>query len=219
VIPPGDERREEIPAVPSPDREEKVRGITGAETRMLEEVMAHPTAGIVERRNRLGLSVRKLYSIVSSLSDRTLLSSSLVSTPKGKTRVLRLTAAGAEALDLKGQRIDGARHESDAHWYWKTKLAEGLRKKGYTVAVEKGGADLVLGKDGERIAVEIETGKSDAEANVRRNLANGFERVIVVWLNGRPSKTVPDERVHAMALADFLRQFSLASRASPTPKT
>ena len=124
--------------------------------------------------------------------------------------MLRLTAAGAEGLGLKKQPIDGARHESDAHWYWKTKLAEELRERRYTVAIEKEGADLVLEKDGERIAIEVETGKSDAEANVRRNLANGFDRVIGVWLNGRPSKTSPDERVRVMTLAGFRRLFSLA---------
>ena len=40
--------------------------------------------------------------------------------------------------------------------------------------------DLVAYKDGQRIAFEIETGKSDAIANVKKCLDAGLNRVVVV---------------------------------------
>ena len=64
-------------------------------------------------------------------------------------------------------------------------LAEHLRASGYHVTEEYpvGGGktiDLVAERDGKRIAFEVETGKSDAAANVRKCLEAGMERIIVV---------------------------------------
>jgi predicted RecB family endonuclease len=74
------------------------------------------------------------------------------------------------------------------HEYWKQKVGEHYRRQGYEVTFEyKIGdgksVDLVAEKDGKRIAVEIETGKSDALYNVRKNLHAGFDEIIVVALN------------------------------------
>jgi len=64
-------------------------------------------------------------------------------------------------------------------------MAEQLRAGGYKVAEEVpvGGGkaiDLVASKDGQRTAFEIETGKSDAAANVRKCLEAGMDKVLVV---------------------------------------
>ena len=192
--------------VPGEDRKRSADEISEEEARLLEDVMAFSTAGIQERRTRLGLSVRKLYSLVSSLSDRGLIVSGSVSTLKGRTRILRPTEAGSRALGVDEKAMEARRHESMEHWYWKTKLAEMLREKGHAVEVEKNGSDLVFERDGQRIAVEIETGKSDAEANVRRDLEEGFDRVISVWLHAPPPQTVSKDKVQSMALTDLLRE-------------
>jgi hypothetical protein len=199
-------RRAEIPVVPGEDRKRSANEISDEERRLLEDVMTFPTAGIQERRNRLGLSVRQLYSLVSSLSDKALIVSGSVSTPKGRTRTLRLSEGGSRALGVDEKAIQGKRHESMEHWYWKIKLAEMLREKGNAVEVEKDGSDLVFERDGQRIAVEIETGKSDTDANVRRDLEEGFDRVISVWLHAPPPQTVSKDKVQSMALAEFLRE-------------
>ena len=57
--------------------------------------------------------------------------------------------------------------------------------KGYEVALEQpvpgdGFVDVVAERPGERVAIEIETGKSDVKANPRNALAAEFDRVIVV---------------------------------------
>jgi hypothetical protein len=71
-------------------------------------------------------------------------------------------------------------------WRW---IAERLRGQGYTVQQELpvGGGktiDLVATREGTRIAYEIETGHSDAAANVEKCLAAGMERVVVVVTSG-----------------------------------
>lgn len=43
--------------------------------------------------------------------------------------------------------------------------------------------DLVAEKEGTRIAVEIETGKSDTIYNIRKDFEAGFDEVVVIVLN------------------------------------
>lgn len=203
-IPAIEKQEKEIPVIPAGDRDSKQDGITGVGTRLLEDVMAFPTTGIQERRARLGFSVRMLYFLISSLLDKGLLSSSSVSTPKGRVRILRLTAAGARALGQEGNPIGPMRNESVEHWYWKLRVAELIRRRGYLVEIEKDGADLAVQTPGKRFAIEIETGKSDVEANILRNLKNGYDKVLVVWLHGEP-KPQPEDRVDSVRLSEFLQ--------------
>lgn len=44
--------------------------------------------------------------------------------------------------------------------------------------------DLVANKDGERIAVEMETGKSDMAANARKSERAAFQKLISVHTRG-----------------------------------
>ena len=71
------------------------------------------------------------------------------------------------------------------HAFWKRRLAEHLRACGYEVAEEfpVGGGkaiDLLAARDGKRIAFEVETGESDAVANVQKCLKAGIGEVFVV---------------------------------------
>ena len=72
------------------------------------------------------------------------------------------------------------------HEYWKHKAAEHYTSQGYKVSVEEavnGYTDLVIEKNGQRTAVEIETGKSDWRKNMQKNLKHGFQRVIIITTN------------------------------------
>jgi hypothetical protein len=79
------------------------------------------------------------------------------------------------------------------HEYWKKKLADYFREKGYRVTEEKsiGGGkavDLVIENGKERIAKEIDTGKSDAFYNLTKDLEEGFDKVVVVNLKKKERK-------------------------------
>jgi len=74
------------------------------------------------------------------------------------------------------------------HQYWKEKVAARLRELGFRVEEEHpiGGGrtvDLVATRNGKRYAIEIETGKSDAAANVRKCIEAGFDLVLSVATN------------------------------------
>jgi len=45
--------------------------------------------------------------------------------------------------------------------------------------------DLVAEKARHRIAIEIETGKSNVESNIQKCLAHGFEDLCVVYMKNR----------------------------------
>jgi predicted RecB family endonuclease len=60
-----------------------------------------------------------------------------------------------------------------------------FEQQGYEVALERpipgdGFVDVVAERPGERVAVEIETGKSDIKMNLRNALAAKFDRVVLV---------------------------------------
>ena len=60
--------------------------------------------------------------------------------------------------------------------------------QGFAVQVEKAlgkgkSVDLEARRDGKRIAVEVETGKSDAIQNVRKDMEPGYDQILVVCLD------------------------------------
>jgi len=84
------------------------------------------------------------------------------------------------------------------HEYWKDRVTEHFRKKGYRVTEEYpvGGGqavDLVAVNDKERIAIEIETGKSDAVHNIQRALKAGFVRIVCVALDGKVEQKINEQ--------------------------
>ena len=101
-------------------------------------------------------------------------------------KVLTMTEKGRRTLGLEERRSSG-REGGVEHEYWREKAAERLLALGYQVEREKaiGGGktvDLVAETEGERVAVEVETGNSDAWANIRKDLDSGFDRVVSVAL-------------------------------------
>ena len=50
--------------------------------------------------------------------------------------------------------------------------------------------DLVAVEGSKKIAIEIETGKSDAVRNIRKCLAAGFQKVLVVTASNHVTKTI-----------------------------
>ena len=77
-------------------------------------------------------------------------------------------------------------------------MAGFLRKQGFAVQVEKAlgmgkSVDLEARRDGKKIAVEVETGKSDAINNIRKDLEAGYDRILVVCLNETVRKQIQDQ--------------------------
>ena len=101
----------------------------------------------------------------------------------GQTRkvILRLTKQSKDALFLDASE---PQYGSIVHEYWKRFYAQRFREQGYHVEFEvprqSGRVDVVARKDSEKIAIEIETGKSNFIRNVQQDLAAKYDKVLVV---------------------------------------
>ncbi len=121
-----------------------------------------------------------------------------VSTMKGKIKVMVLTDKGKRVInDVKIEKIFN-KNAGWEHEYWKYRIGMFYRKKGYKVTFEykigNGKAvDAVAEKDRRKIAIEIETGKSDYIYNVKKDLDYGFDEIMVAALDRRIRERIEQE--------------------------
>jgi hypothetical protein len=159
------------------------RPLSSADLSFIEDVVRHPDDGVKARYQRLGFSGHRGNRTKEALVREGWLEAAVV--PMGRTRkvVLRPSQHAREFMGLPAAltQREGLRHE-----YWKRIIAQRLTDAGYAVSIEAprigsapGHADVVGLKAGELIAVEVETGRSDAVANVRHDLQAGYGRVLV----------------------------------------
>lgn len=174
--PPLVQRNERVQHIPH-----EVHPLGELELAFLKDVLEHPEDGVRTRYKRLGLSAGRGQRIKDHLLDQRWLEAETI--PIGRTRkmMLRPTSQARKLLDVSS---DERPHGSIAHEYWKQFYARKFSAEGYRVQLEAprdgGRVDVLALRNGERVAIEIETGKSDVIANVRNCLRSGFERVIVV---------------------------------------
>ncbi|MEX2217668.1 MAG: DUF87 domain-containing protein [Phycisphaerales bacterium] len=168
----------QVRQVPRPDRP-----LSSAELSFIEDVLHHQDDGVKARYRRLGLSGHRGNATKERLVREGWLESAVV--PLGRTRKVILRPS-KETKELLGLPAAATRREGIAHEYWKRIMAQRLEDAGYAVRIEaprtggaSGSADVVGTKDGASVAVEIETGRSDAVANVRNDLRAGYARVVV----------------------------------------
>ena len=167
------------------------------EKRFLSDIARCPLSGVVSRYARLGLNRYQGNKIQHLLLSKGLITWRTLSTRKGRLKILVLTDEGKKAIpDVRMEKVFYKRAGWD-HEYWKHKVGEYYRKKGYSVSYEHkldGGksVDIVAEKDGRRIAVEIETGKSDAVYNIRKALEAGFDEVVVIAVDEKVKRELED---------------------------
>jgi len=169
------------------NKEGKQVVLTEDERRFLGDIARNPISGVVARYTRIGINRYQGNQIQGRLLENKMISWKPVSTRKGRLKVLVLTDEGKRAIpDVKLEKVF---HKSGSweHEYWKYRVGEHYKQKGYKVTFEyKIGdgksVDLVAEKDGKKIAIEIETGKSDTIYNIRKDLEAGFDEVVCVYL-------------------------------------
>ena len=143
-------------------KEEKEVVLNEDEKNFLADIARNPISGVVARYERLGFNRYQGNKVQTALIEKGLITWRPVSTRKGRLKVLVLTDKGKKAIpDVKIEKIF---HKAGSweHEYWKLRVGEHYRKKGYEVTFEyKIGngksVDVVAKKDAKRIAIEIET--------------------------------------------------------------
>jgi hypothetical protein len=151
----------------------------------LVDVAAKPLSTTVSRYQRLNLSRRRGNAIRQSLATAGIIEAVTIATRSGQVVLYQLTDFGRTACGTIGVDPGPRPRASLEHSYWVMKAAEQFEKKGYAVTREhviqgNGAVDLLAERSGERLAIEIETGKSDIPKNLVKTFAAGFDRVILI---------------------------------------
>jgi hypothetical protein len=152
--------------LPLPERS-TVCGIQNKETLsplgriMLENIAQKPLSGIVKRFKELGIKVTPGYKIIDELVLLRLITSATIDGQK----LYELTAEGRQAL---GKTFPQNGRGGLEHKYYIEKIKEHyLQNEGFAF-IEKDDIDLVVETYGKRMAIQVETGKSDIQANLTK---------------------------------------------------
>lgn len=153
--------------------------------RFLADVAARPLSTTVARYQRLNLSRRRGNAIRQQLASAAVIEAVALATRWGQVVLYELTDHGRVLCDAAGIDPGLRPRASLEHRFWVMKAAEHFEKTGYVIGHEhvidgNGAVDLVAQRPGERLAVEVETGKSDIMANLQKVQAAGFDRIILL---------------------------------------
>lgn len=150
----------------------------------LADISEYPDDGVKARYKRLGLSIWAGNNIKKLLTDQGWLQEQTLEMGCTRKLLLGLTRQAKEALGFDNAAPD---YGSLVHEYWKRYYAQRFMELGYSVTMEvfrkSGRTDVVCVKDSRKIAVEVETGKSDFVHNIRQDLAAKYDKIVVIATN------------------------------------
>lgn len=134
--------------------------------RFLSDVIARPLSTRVSRYQRLNLSRRRGNAIRESLARGGVIERVVIATRSGQVVLYQLTEAGRSVCSAHHIDPGPASRESLEHKFWVGKAAQHFENKGYEITREhavkgNGAIDILATRPGQKVAVEVETGKSD----------------------------------------------------------
>lgn len=173
----------------------QINGLTerAEQRKLLEDIARYKISGVVERYKRLKWSRRKGNTHKENLINAGLITPVEVFTKSGRVVLLQLSEEGRIELGLNPKADN--RRGSVTHEYWKQQYAKYYQNQGYSVEIEKAigegkTVDLLATNDDQVIAIEIETGKSDILANIKKCLTQPYQRIILVAINEKVEEMI-----------------------------
>lgn len=191
-----------------PAEEPKAPLVVGEkEDALLRDVNEHPISGVTRRYERLGWSAKTGNAAKDGVIRKGLAGFTSVTTPTGIVKILGLTEAGEAYLREKGVLRERGRHGGAEHEYWKAVVRGRFERLGYSVAEEApvGGGrtvDLYAKRGEEEAWVEVETGRSDIPANIKK-LSGLVGRKVMIFTT-RPLLAAHQESARSVLGPDAL---------------
>lgn len=153
--------------------------------RFLADVAARPLSTTVSRYQRLNLSRRRGNAFRQSYATAGVIEAITLATRSGQVVLYELTDHGRILCSAAGIEAGPRPRESLEHRFWVSQAASHFEKKGYEVTREhaikgNGAVDLLAERSGHRVAIEVETGKSDIRANLAKMKEGCFDEVILL---------------------------------------
>ena len=181
--------KKDIPQIPDKDKvpngNSRETSLPELQKSLLIDIFNNPFSGVVERYRRLNISRRNGNSLKNSLSDKHLIQQVNIPTKTGRFVLLEPTEKGYLILKNYGcESKRSNRHGSLIHEYWKHRIGKFYEKKGFDVIYEKSlngkTVDIYIKNGSKKIALEIETCKSNAVENIEKCLKYGFDSIISI---------------------------------------
>ena len=159
--------------------------MTREEIRFLTDIAARPLSTTVSRYQRLNLSRRRGNAIRQHLDKAAIIEAVPIATRSGQVVLYQIADWGRSICSSIGIELDLKLRESLEHRYWVKKAAAYFNKEGFETTREhpikgNGAIDLLAERPGLRIAVEVETGKSDIKENLAKTQKGDFSRVVLI---------------------------------------
>ena len=161
------------------------RKMNREEIRFLADVATRPLSTTVSCYQRLNLSRRRGNAIRQRLAAAGIIEAVTIATRSGQVVLYQLTEFGRTAGSAVGVEPGPRPRESLEHSFWVKKATTFFEQKGYEVVREhpikgNGAIDILAQRPGERVAVEVETGKSDVQGNLEKIRNAGFDRIVLI---------------------------------------
>ena len=155
------------------------------EIRFLADIVARPLSTTVSRYHGLRLSRRRGNAVRQALSSAGIIERVTIATRSGQVVLYQLTEFGRSICQSNGIDPGPRNRQSLEHRYWIQRTARFYEKRGYDISCEhpvkgNGAIDVLAERPGEKVAVEVETGKSNIRANLKKIGNAGFDRIILV---------------------------------------
>jgi len=164
--------------------------INNYEKTLLIDVLNNSLSGVVERYKRLKWSRRRGNNIKMSCIAKSLVHPVTIPTRSGIVVLLELTNNGRIYLRNQGHNVPppSPRHGGLEHEYWKSRIAQYYVEKGFNVETEatigkSKSVDILIEKDNQKFAVEIETGKGNILGNIRKIQEAGINYLTMLGTN------------------------------------
>ncbi|MBC8470354.1 MAG: ATP-binding protein [Planctomycetes bacterium] len=182
-------KRKEPPIDPEPDPPSEMNPqmpkMTREEIRFLADIAARPLSTTVSRYHRLNLSHRRGNAVRQHLDKADIIEAFPIATRSGQVVLYQVSDLGRSVCCSIGIELPPSPRESLEHRYWVKKAADHFRKDDYEITCEhvikgNGAIDILAERHDERIAVEVETGKSNIKENLRKIRKAKFDRIIII---------------------------------------
>jgi len=171
--------------------------VNNGEKLLLIDILKYPFSSITTRYGKLNLNRRKGNAIKDRLVNQGYIKPEEIKVSSGRIMLFRLTDKAQQFLESFGYWVNKDLNGLE-HRYWKWKIADYYRKKGYKVFIEKkinGNVDVAVKKDNLTIAIEVETGKSGFIKNIKKDLKAGYSIVISVALNEHVERKIREKLI------------------------
>ena len=180
---------------PSPKESEEKNVSSGAkppnknlsreEIRFLADVAARPLSTTVSRYQRLNLSRRRGNAIREALASAGIIERVVIATRTGQVVLYQLADLGRAVCNEHHIDPGSRTTESLEHKFWINRATKHFERQGFEVRCEhpvkgNGAIDILAKKPGQKVAVEVETGKSNIKENLNKIKSVGFDRIVLV---------------------------------------